>query len=104
MYMLLAVAGLAVSPMLLILALLVRGAGPKRIVTFLPPGGEAETTRLNRRVGNVLLALPLCTAGFGTTAVAFPENAGWLVALMVLLFLVVVMAAVIVANLYPKRK
>jgi hypothetical protein len=101
--LLLAVAGLAISPMLLILALLVRGAGPRRIVTFLPPGGEAETTRLNRRVGNVLLALPLCTAGFGTTAVAFPENAGWLVALMVLLFLVVVMAAVIVANSYPEQ-
>ncbi len=39
MDMLLAVAGLAVSPMLLILALLVRGAGPKgSLHSYLPAG------------------------------------------------------------------
>lgn len=99
----LAVCGIAISPILLIFALLVRNAGPRSILTFLPPGGAVETSRLNRRVGNVMLALPLCTAAFGTTAVAFPEFAGWLVAAMVLFFLLDVAAAVLVAHSYPTQ-
>ena len=93
-----AVTAIGASPLLLILALLVRGAGGVRIVTFLPPGSNEEIARLNRRVGNVLLLLPLNCAGFGAAGLAFREIAGSLVAAMAVLFLLIVFTAVIVGH------
>jgi hypothetical protein len=93
-----AVTAIGITPVLLIIALLVRNAGSARIVTFLPPGSDPQTAQRNRHVGNVLLALPIICGGLGGAALVHRELAGWLMALLVLLFLVVIAIAVVRAN------
>ncbi len=101
----LTVCAIGVSPLLLIVALLVRNAGNARIVTFLPPGSDEEVARHNRRVGNVLLSLPLICGGLGGAALIHRDIAGWLMALMVALCLIAVAVAVVLANLSaPKQR
>lgn len=90
---------LASAPVLLICALAVRFAGKAAVLIFVDYAAYKNPAALNKKVGNILLLLPLISVTTGSVTLAFPEF-GWVcVVSFIPLFLAVIAYAVVSTNL-----
>jgi hypothetical protein len=96
------VLAIGVSPILLVVAIMVRNGGHARAVTFLPPASKGSLASLNKRIGNILLLLPVNCMGFGGAALMYPEHATVLITILLVLFLLIVFASIVVAQTFKE--
>jgi|GEM_PF-3771295 len=100
----LAVLALGITPVLFIAALAVRFGGKAPVLNFVDYSAYKNPAALNKKVGNILLLLPLLSFITGSVTLAFPEFGLLCVVSFIPLFLAVIAYAVVSANLISDQQ
>ena len=94
---------LGISPIILVLTLIVRFAGKTPILNFIDYTSVQNPLELHRRVGNILILLPVLSAVFGALALKMPEFAVSTTIVFIVLSFGLVWFAVLSAQRYTDK-